>query len=85
MRRVRRVTYKCIYCVQKLLLLPELSNTAVTGTDSDPVNATNKLYFLNIVPTVELINDDRREPLLNSRTPRVIVSDLTASWTHVRR
>ena len=71
--------------MQKLLLLPELSNAAVTGTNSDPVSATNRLYSLNVIPTVELINDDGRELLPNGSAPRVIVSNLTASWTHVRR
>ena len=64
-------------CIQKLLLLPELSGTAIIGTNSDPVSATNR--------SCELINDDGHELLPNSGAPRVIVDDLMASWTYVRK
>ena len=76
--------------MQKLLLLPELSGTAVTGTDSGPVKTTSRSCSPSVMPTLELVNEELinhsgHESLPNERaTARVSVNDLTASWTHVR-
>ena len=79
----RRIDESVNYnCVQKLLLLPELSGTAVTGTDSNPTSIS---LSLNVMSTAEPINNSRDEVLLNDAVTRVMVSHLTASWTQVSR
>ena len=77
-------------CLQKLLLLPELSGTAVTGTDSGPVKTTSRSCSPNVMPTLELVNEklinhSGHELLPNSRAPSIMVNSLIASWTHVRK
>ena len=82
----RRINKSTNYnCVQKLLLLPELSGTAVTGTNSDPVKTTSRSISLNLMSTAEPTNNSRDEVLLNDAAHRVMVSHLTASWTQVSR
>ena len=56
---------------QKLLLLPELGGT-ITGT--------------NVITPLNLINEEvsGHGLLSNEVTPRIVVNNLTASWTHVR-
>ncbi|XP_065919842.1 ATP-binding cassette sub-family C member 4-like isoform X2 [Dysidea avara] len=72
--------------IQKLLLLPELGNT-ITGTDSDPVKTTSRSCSPNVMPSLKLVNeevtnDSGHGSLSNGVTPRIIVNNLTASWTH---
>ncbi|XP_065919562.1 ATP-binding cassette sub-family C member 4-like isoform X2 [Dysidea avara] len=74
--------------IQKLLLLPELGDT-ITGTDSDPVKTTSRSCSPNVMPPLKLVNeevtnDSGHGSLSNGVTPRIIVSNLTASWTHDR-
>ena len=74
--------------LQKLLLLPELGDT-ITGIDSDPVKTTSRSCSPNVMPPLKLVNeevtnDSVHGSLSNGVTPRIIVSNLTASWTHVR-
>ena len=74
-----------LYCIQKLLLLPELSGTAITG--SDVIKTTHALHSM---PTVKLVNeestnDSRHGSFSNGVvSAKISVNDLTASWTHVR-
>ncbi|XP_065916533.1 ATP-binding cassette sub-family C member 4-like isoform X2 [Dysidea avara] len=73
--------------IENLLLLPELDDT-ITGTDSDPVNTTSRSCSPNESPlklvNEEVTNDSGRGSFSNEVTPRVIVNNLTASWTHDR-
>ena len=80
--------YVCVI-LQKLLLLPELSGTAITGTNSDPVKITSRSHSPNVMPTLELVNeesigDHEHESLPNTVSAKILVNGLTASWTHVR-
>ena len=85
-----RMSYSvvCImpYCTQKLLLLPELGNNSITY--SDPVNTTSTSCTPNVMPPLKLVNyevttDSGNRPLSNGVTPRITVSNLSASWTNV--
>ena len=72
--------------LQKLLLLPELNINSITC--SDPVKTTSRPCSPNMMPPLKLANeevttDSGHESLSNGVTPRIIVSNLTASWTHV--
>ncbi|XP_065919849.1 ATP-binding cassette sub-family C member 4-like isoform X2 [Dysidea avara] len=74
--------------IEKLLLLPELGGT-ITGTDSDPVETTSRSCSPNVMPSLKLVNeevtnDSGHGSLSNGVTPRIIVNNLTASWTHDR-
>ena len=76
--------YHSINYVQKLLLLPELSGTAVTGTDSDSVKTISKSHSPDLMCT-EPIDCSRDGSLPDNATPRVMVNHLTSSWTHVSK
>ena len=76
--------YYTINYVQKLLLLPELSGTTVTGTDSDSVKSTSKSHSPDLMCT-EPIDCSRDGSLPDDVAPRVMVKHLTASWTHVSK
>ncbi|XP_065919844.1 ATP-binding cassette sub-family C member 4-like isoform X2 [Dysidea avara] len=74
--------------IEKLLLLPELGDI-ITGTDSDPVKTTSRSCSPNVMPSLKLVNeevtnDSGHGSLSNGVTPRIIVNNLTASWTHDR-
>ena len=76
--------------LQTLLLLPELHDVAITGTNSDAVKtATSRSCSPNVMPTLELVNeemvnDSRHESFSNGiDQTKVSVNGLTASWTHV--
>ncbi|XP_065919840.1 ATP-binding cassette sub-family C member 4-like [Dysidea avara] len=74
--------------IQKLLLLPELGDR-ITGTDSDPVKTTSRSCSPNVMPSLKLVNEEVTNysghgSLSNGVTPRIVVSNLTASWTHDR-
>ncbi|XP_065882473.1 ATP-binding cassette sub-family C member 4-like isoform X2 [Dysidea avara] len=75
--------------IQKLLLLPELGDT-ITGNDSDPVKTTSKSCSPNVMPSLKLANEEVNEEvsehgsLSNGVTPRIVVNNLTVSWTHDR-
>ena len=90
-------TYSYIYVViyifvlQQLLLLPELSDSAITSVDGDPLK-TSRSCSPNVTHTLELVNEElinlsgRHESLLTELvTARISVNSLTTSWTHVRR
>ena len=68
--------------IQKLLLLPELSGTAITGTDSDSVNVSHSCN----IPTVEVVNKGffSKSEHESQTNARITVSSLTASWSDVR-
>ena len=66
------------------MLLPELSGTAVTGTDSDSVKSTSKSHSPDLMCT-EPIDCSRYGSLPDDVAPRVMVNHLTASWTHVSK
>ena len=70
-------------CLQKLLLLPELSNSTITY--SDPVNTISTPCSSNVMPPLKLVNnEDSGHGLLSNRaTPRITVRNLIASWTNV--
>ena len=73
--------------LQKLLLLPELHDVAITGTNnSDPLKITSR----STSPTLKLNNEemvnDSGDGLFSTgikNQARVSVNSLTASWTHV--
>ncbi|XP_065919884.1 ATP-binding cassette sub-family C member 4-like isoform X2 [Dysidea avara] len=74
--------------IEKLLLLPELGDT-IPGTDSDPVKTTSRSCSPNVMPSLKLVNeevtnDSGHGSLSNGVTPRIIVNNLTTSWTHDR-
>ena len=65
--------------VQKLLLLPELSDFVTTDTNTGPVKMAS-------IPTVNKKSSYLNEYNLLSNevtSSRISVSGLTASWTHV--
>jgi len=67
------------FTIQKLLLLPELTDNSITDTDGDPVSrpySSKVMVFVN----KQLIN----YITFSKVTPRIKVNGLTASWTHVR-
>ena len=71
-------------------MLPELNdNTAVAGTDSDPVKTGSRGSSPNVNPTHELVNqeaanDSGHVSFSNGlEKAKVSVNHLTASWTHV--
>lgn len=71
---------------QKLLLLPELSGTAITGTSSNPLKTGSRLSPPNVMPNHKLINEE----FISSSgygdevtLAKIVVNELTASWTHV--
>ena len=66
--------------IQKLLLLPELSGTTVTGINSEPVEATGRSCATH---TPELVNEELIGEN-NKGASSVAVHCLTASWTYVR-
>ena len=73
-------------CLQKLLLLPELSNNTITY--SDPVNSTSTPCSPNVMSPLKLVNNEvttnsGHGSLSNGATPRITVSNLIASWTNV--
>ena len=81
-------TYSISYCViyiQKLLLLPELSGTAITG--SGMINTTHQSHSM---PTAEVVNEESTNDSGHGSfangvvSARISVNGLTASWTHVR-
>ena len=79
------------YVLQQLLLLPELSNIAITSDGSDPLKTTSRLCSPNVTPTLELVNEElinlsgRHESLPTELvSARLSVNSLTASWTHVK-
>ena len=73
-------------------MLPELSGTAITGTNSDPVKTANRSCSPNVMPSVKLvneeyniINDGGHESCTNGAVcTRISINGLTASWAHVR-
>ena len=66
--------------MQKLLLLPELSDVAIAGTDADPFKIASTAAV-----SKESHSNDEYELLSNEVAPaRILVSGLTASWTHVK-
>ena len=72
------------YSQKLLLLLPELNINSITC--SDPVKTTSRSCFPSMMPPLKLANeevttDSRHGSLSNGVTPRIIVSNLTASWT----
>ena len=71
---------------QNLLLLPELSNNTITY--SDEVKTTSRSCSPNVMLPLKLVNeevttDSGDGSLSKGVTPRIIVNNLTASWTHV--
>ena len=71
------------YLLQRLLLLPELSDTAITGTNSGTIKTTSSCKD---VPTHQpIIKEINMHGLLSNEEPmiRILVSGLTASWTNV--
>ena len=76
-------------CLQKLLLLPELGDNAITGTNSDPVKTSGRPSSPSVIPTVELVNEEMGSNSGYQSFPntvnqaRVSVNGLTASWTVV--
>ena len=75
--------------LQTLLLLPELHDVTITGTNSDPVKTASRSCSPNVMPTLELVNEemvnDRRHESFSNGIDqtKVSVNGLTASWTHV--
>ena len=65
-------------------MLPELSGTTVTGTDSDSVKTASKSHSPDLMCT-EPIDCSRYGSLPDDVAPRVMVNHLTASWTHVSK
>ena len=71
------------------MLIPELSGVIIVRAGSDPVKTTMGICASNVIPTIELANE---EQISNGRcgsakkgAPTVIVNNLTASWTHVSK
>ncbi|XP_065895722.1 ATP-binding cassette sub-family C member 4-like [Dysidea avara] len=73
--------------IQKLLLLPELGDTISGHTDSGPVKTTSRAGSLNVMPPLKLVNEEVTVHGLLSIgvPPRIIVNNLTASWTHDKK
>ena len=44
-----------------------------------------RLSFTNMMPTLELVNDNGHRLMTNGGAPRIKVEGLTASWMHVRK
>jgi len=70
---------------QKLLLLPELGS-AISGPNNDadkiaPINHTRTV--LNLV-SGKGKSKSGLESMSNPSSTRIVVNNLTASWTHVR-
>ena len=86
-----KVKMDILYVFQQLLLLPELSNIAITSDGSDPLKITTRSHSPNVTPTLELVTEElinlsgRHESLPTELvTARLSVNSLTASWTHVK-
>ena len=62
--------------LQKLLLLPELSS-AVTNEDCEPTNTLHNNHVIEL-PRREVTTEGKMV------SPRIIVSNLTVSWTQVK-
>lgn len=73
--------------LQTLLLLPELRDVAITGSDSD--KTTSRSNSPSVMPTLQLVNeemttDSGHQSFSNDiDQARVSIKGLTASWTHV--
>ena len=65
-------------------MLPEISDSAISN--SDPVKTTSRSCSPNVMPTLELINEEmvNDSGLYGVNQGRVTVDSLTASWTYVR-
>ena len=73
---------------QKLLLLPELSGTAITGIYTESVKIRNVSHSCN-TSTVEAVNKEfisngGYESQPNKGVSRIVAKCLTASWSDVR-
>jgi len=77
-------SYNCFcYKIQKLLLLPDLHDTE-TICDSDPVKTTDESHVItNATAVVNNEDSESRRKEALEVIPRITVSKLTASWTHV--
>ena len=77
-----------VHVLQNLLLLPELGG-AISNPNCNPVDATNTFHINNKRTALKLVNGETKNDsavgsLPNGSPPRIVVSNLTASWTHVR-
>ena len=79
--------FACVnYLLQRLLLLPQLSDTAITGTNRGTIKTASKQHSTKDVPTLQPVNKEINIcGLLSNEEPmiRILVSGLTASWTNV--
>ena len=67
-------------------MLPQLSGTAITGTNSGTIKTASKQHSTKDVPTFQLVNKEINVcGLLSNEEPmiRILVSGLIASWTNV--
>ncbi|XP_065897567.1 ATP-binding cassette sub-family C member 4-like isoform X2 [Dysidea avara] len=72
--------------IKNLLLLPELGG-AISNPNCNPVDATNTFHINNKRTALKLVNGETKNDsavgsLPNGSPPRIVVSNLTASWTH---
>ena len=77
----------CKSLIQKLLLLPELTDIAI-NTNNDLIETTSRTCSSNVMPTHKLVNNEliNDECGLSSNevaSAKIIVDRLSASWTHV--
>ena len=79
--------FACVnYLLQRLLLLPELSGTAVTSTNSGTIKTTSSQCSTKDMSVLQPVNKEiNMHGLLSNEEPmiRILVSGLTASWTNV--
>ena len=66
--------------MQKLLLLPELSNTAI---NSDPINVTGQPCSHRLVSELSDKMNNEHDLSHKATSEWIMASGLTASWTHV--
>ena len=77
--------YLVIFTLQRLLLLPELCESkANTESTNSKLNDTSYVLPNPMAVNEDANSDSGHGSLSNGVTPRVIVNNLTASWTHVR-
>ena len=69
------------------MLIPELSGVIIVRASSDPVKTTMGICASNVIPTIELANEEHisNGGCAKKEAPTVIVKNLTASWTHVSK
>jgi len=88
-KRIQVRLVDVVYCTlpynsQELLLVPELNTNKITYSDK----TISRSCSPNVMPPLKLVNeevttDSGHGSLSEGVAPRIIVSNLTASWTHV--